>query len=103
MRDTGAGAREWPLYPLEAGQLYVNVGFWGTVDIVPGRVDGDVNKMIEQTVADHDGHKSLYSDVFYDEETFEAAYGGKAYHEAKDDYDPGHRLTGMYEKVVRHR
>ena len=98
-----AGAREWPLYPLEPGQLYVNVGFWGTVPIQPGRADGDVNRLIEAAVADHEGHKSLYSDVFYDEQTFEATYGGKAYRAAKDEYDPGHRLTGFYQKVVRHQ
>lgn len=96
----GSGAREWPLYPLEAGQLYVNVGFWGTVPIADGRRDGDVNRLVEQAVADHAGHKSLYSDVFYEREAFDAAYGGKAYAAAKDEYDPGHRLTGLYEKVV---
>jgi len=97
----GARARAWPLYPLAPGQLYVNVGFWGTVSIQPGREDGDLNRMIESSVADHDGHKSLYSDVFYDETTFEEIYGGKEYHAAKDEYDPGHRLTGLYQKVVR--
>ncbi|MEJ7630528.1 MAG: FAD-binding oxidoreductase [Nocardioidaceae bacterium] len=98
----GTRAREWPLYPLVPGQLYVNVGFWGTVAIELGRADGDVNRMVERAVADHDGHKSLYSDVFYDRETFEATYGGKAYDAVKDEYDPGHRLTGFFEKVVRH-
>ena len=72
LREQPEGAREWPLYPLDVGRLYVNVGFWGTVPIKPGRLDGDVNRMVENAVADHDGHKSLYSDVFYDEATFEA-------------------------------
>jgi len=99
----GTGAREWPLYPLAAGQLYVNVGFWGTVTIEPGCSDGDVNKMLEAAVARHDGHKSLYSDVYYDEDTFAQTYGGKAYAAVKDEYDPGHRLTGFYQKVVRHQ
>ncbi|MFY0409530.1 FAD-binding oxidoreductase, partial [Solicola sp. PLA-1-18] len=26
-------ARTWPLYPLEAGETYVNAGFWGTVPV----------------------------------------------------------------------
>ncbi len=81
----------------------MNVGFWGTVPIEPGRQDGDVNRLVETAVAEHEGHKSLYSDVFYDEETFEETYGGKAYHAVKDEYDPGHRLTGFYQKVVRHQ
>jgi FAD/FMN-containing dehydrogenase len=99
----GPAAREWPLYPISAGQLYVNVGFWGTVPIKPGRADGDVNRLVERAVAEHGGHKSLYSDVFYDEAAFEETYGGKAYHAVKDEYDPGHRLTGFYQKVVRHQ
>jgi FAD/FMN-containing dehydrogenase len=101
LRDQGAGAREWPLYPLTPGRLYVNVGFWGAMPIQPDRADGHLNRLVEQAVADHDGHKSLYSDVFYDEETFNSLYGGKSYAAVKDDYDPGRRLTGMYQKVVR--
>jgi FAD/FMN-containing dehydrogenase len=96
-------ARQWPLYPLRPGQVYINVGFWGTVPIVPGRQDGDVNRLIEQSVADHGGHKSLYSDAYYDEDTFDALYGGDAYRMVKRAYDPRHRLTGFYEKAVGRR
>jgi FAD/FMN-containing dehydrogenase len=96
-------ARSWPLYPLRSGQLYVNVGFWGTVPIQAGRSDGDVNREIERAVAAHDGHKSLYSDAYYDEASFDAIYGGDCYRAAKDTYDPGHRLTGLYEKAVGRR
>jgi FAD/FMN-containing dehydrogenase len=95
--------REWPLYPLNPGQLYVNVGFWGTVPIEPGRVDGDVNRRIEAAVAEHQGHKSLYSDAFYDEAEFDALYGGPVYRSAKRTYDPDNRLIGLYEKAVRRR
>ncbi|MGH3502406.1 MAG: FAD-binding protein, partial [Nocardioidaceae bacterium] len=91
------------LYPLQAGQLYVNVGFWGTVPIEEGHVDGDVNRRVEAAVAEHAGHKSLYSDAYYDEESFEAMYGGMVYHAVKDQYDPDHRLTGLYEKAVGRR
>ncbi|MEP7020977.1 MAG: FAD-binding oxidoreductase [Pseudonocardiales bacterium] len=90
----------WPLYPLEPGQIYVNVGFWGTVPIRDGARDGDVNRAIERAVADIGGHKSLYSDAFYDRETFDALYGAAAYESAKLRYDPQDRFTGMYEKVV---
>ena len=27
--------RTWPLYPLDPGQLYVNVGFWSTAELCP--------------------------------------------------------------------
>jgi FAD/FMN-containing dehydrogenase len=96
-------AHEWPLYPLRPGELYVNVGFWGLVDIQPGRRDGDVNTAVERAVAEHGGHKSLYSDAYYAEDEFAALYGGPTYEQAKKRYDPDHRLTGMYEKAVGRR
>ncbi|MGQ4719407.1 hypothetical protein ACUN22_37855, partial [Streptomyces anulatus] len=55
----------WPLYQLEPNRTYVNVGFWGTVAITPGRADGDVNRDIEAVLPTMHGHKSLYSDVYY--------------------------------------
>jgi FAD/FMN-containing dehydrogenase len=101
--DLADGVRPWPLYPLEAGKTYVNVGFWGTVPIAPGRADGDVNREVERMVAELDGHKSLYSDAYYGEEEFWAAYGGPAYRGLKDRYDPEGRLLDLYAKVVRRR
>ncbi|HJQ00027.1 MAG TPA: FAD-binding oxidoreductase [Jatrophihabitans sp.] len=99
-RHGGADGQPWPLYPLSAGRCYVNVGFWGTVAIGAGRADGDVNRLVEQAVADTDGHKSLYSDAYYDRQTFAEIYGGPVYSVLKDKYDPEHRLTGLYEKAV---
>jgi FAD/FMN-containing dehydrogenase len=90
----------WPLYPLRADDVYVNVGFWGTVPIEPERSDGEVNRLIEVAVASLGGHKSLYSASFYDRGTFDRLYGGPAYAELKRRYDPQSRLTGMHDKVV---
>ncbi|MGX7679146.1 FAD-binding oxidoreductase [Jatrophihabitans sp. DSM 45814] len=101
--DAASSARTWPLYPLEPGEIYINVGFWGTVEIEPGRIDGDVNRLIEAAVASRDGHKSLYSDAYYERDVFDAMYGGEVYSKLKDQYDPAHRLTGMYEKAVGRR
>lgn len=103
--DAGApgGRPPWPLYPMMPGENYVNVGFWSTVPILPGRADGDVNRLIEGEVTRVGGHKSLYSDAFYDEESFAALYGGAAYQEVKRRYDPQGRLLPLYEKVVRAR
>ena len=95
--------RAWPLYPLEPGHVYVNVGFWGTVPVRDGRVDGDVNRSIEHAVGRLGGHKSLYSDVYYDRATFDDLYGGVELKAVRDRYDPLGRLTGMYEKVVTAR
>jgi FAD/FMN-containing dehydrogenase len=97
------GRGEWSLYPLTPGETYVNVGFWGTVPIEAGRRDGDVNRLVERAVADHDGHKSLYSDAYYDEADFWARYGGEAYRPVKQRYDPQNRLPDLYAKVVGRR
>jgi FAD/FMN-containing dehydrogenase len=94
------GDRPWPLYPLRAGQVYVNVGFWGTAPIRAGDRDGDVNRRIEHAVTGFGGHKSLYSDAYYDEEEFHEAYGGDTYDRLKQRYDPDRRLLGLYEKAV---
>ncbi|MEV1155664.1 FAD-binding oxidoreductase [Micromonospora chokoriensis] len=97
----GAGsARSWPLYPLRPGQDYVNIGFWGSVPIAPGAADGDVNRTIERRVSESGGHKSLYSDAYYDRDAFDRLYGGDTWRAVKDRYDPDHRLTGLYEKAV---
>jgi len=97
------GAASWPLYPLEPGETYVNVGFWGTVPIAPGAADGDVNRRIEAAVTEFGGHKSLYSDAYYDRETFDRLYNVPALTEVKKRYDPNARLTGLYEKAVTRR
>lgn len=95
------GRQQSSLYPLTPGETYVNVGFWGTAPIEAGRADGDLNRLVERAVADHDGHKSLYSDAYYTEDEFWARYGGQAYHRVKARYDPSSRLPGLYAKVVR--
>ena len=101
--DLPDGVRPWPLYLLRTGATYVNVGFWGTVPVEPGRSDDDVNRMIETAVDEFEGHKSLYSDAYYDEASFRAKYGGDTYAQLKERYDPGGRLLDLYAKAVRRR
>ena len=93
----------WTLYELDPGTTYVNVGFWGGVAL-PGGVDplsGAVNRLIERTVTELGGRKSLYSTAFYDRDEFDELYNGPAYRTLKHRYDPVARLPGLYEKVVR--
>jgi FAD/FMN-containing dehydrogenase len=103
MADVAGDGPPWPLYPLRPDELYVNVGFWSTVPIVAGAQDGDVNRQIERVVADHGGHKSLYSDAYYDEERFWNLYGGPDYAAAKRHYDSSGRLPDLYAKAVKRR
>jgi FAD/FMN-containing dehydrogenase len=102
-RTVEPGETPWPLYPMEQGQPYVNVGFWSTVPIEPGHQDGDVNRAIEDEVGRLGGHKSLYSDAYYDEPTFDRLYGGAEYRPVKKRYDPRGRLPTLYDKAVRRR
>ena len=91
--------KAWPLYPLQPGELYVNVGFWSAVPEIPGRPDAH-NRRIEELVAELGGHKSLYSTVHYDEREFWEHYNGPAYRALKERYDPHGRLPDLYSKVT---
>ncbi len=92
--------REWPSYPLRPGATYVNVGFWGTVPIRPGGRDGDHNRAVEAKVTELGGHKSLYSDAYYDRATFDRLYDQEFARSVRKDTDPDDRLTDLYEKAV---
>jgi FAD/FMN-containing dehydrogenase len=93
--------RRWPVYPLEPGETYVNIGFWGTVEVPAGSAPGMVNRRIEDAVHAMGGHKSLYSEAFYDKTTFDQMYGGEVLAAARRRYDPESRLSTLYEKAVR--
>jgi FAD/FMN-containing dehydrogenase len=93
--------RPWPTYPLRPGETYVNVGFWGTVEVPESSPPGMVNRRIEDEVHALGGHKSLYSEAFYDEKTFHQLYGGEVLTAVRDRYDPDGRLSTLYEKAVR--
>ncbi len=95
--------RPWPSYPLEAGRLYVNIGFWGTVHVGPEATESPRNRAIEAKVHELGGHKSLYSEAFYDRETFDALYNTTHLATVKRQFDPDDRLTTLYDKAVRSR
>ncbi|MEO5653210.1 MAG: FAD-binding oxidoreductase [Marmoricola sp.] len=102
--QTGATpGRPWPGYPLEPGRTYVNVGFWGTVHVGEDAPNGPRNQAIEAQVSELHGHKSLYSESYYDPETFDRLYDGANLAAVKARYDPEHRLTSLYDKAVRRR
>ncbi|MGY2874309.1 FAD/FMN-containing dehydrogenase [Marmoricola sp. URHA0025 HA25] len=94
---------KWPSYPLEPGHTYVNAGFWGTVHVGPDAPDAPRNRAIEAKVHELDGHKSLYSDAFYDKDTFDRLYDGPNLAAVKHRYDPDDRFISLYEKAVTRR
>jgi FAD/FMN-containing dehydrogenase len=95
--------KKWPTYPLRPHETYVNVGFWGNVGVGPEAPNRPRNRAIETKVHELDGHKSLYSEAFYDRETFDRLYDGANLARVKDRYDPDHRLTSLYDKAVKRR
>lgn len=99
----GAGDHErpWPLYPLAAGTPYVNVGFWSSAPKYPGWTEGAWNRKIEDEVSALGGHKSLYSEAFYDEATFDTLYGGERAAQLKAEFDLDNRFPTLYDKAVR--
>ena len=99
---TRDASRTWPLYELDAGTTYVNVGFWSTVPVPYGTdpAEGRVNRRIEQVVTELHGRKSLYSTAFYDRGEFDRLYGGSTYARLRAEYDPDGRLPDMWTKTV---
>ena len=96
-------SQKWPTYPLAPHETYVNVGFWGNVAVGPDAPHAPRNRAIESAVHELGGHKSLYSEAFYDRETFDQLYDGAHLAQVKERYDPDQRLTSLYDKAVRRR
>ena len=102
-RGAEGGDRPWPGYPLAAGTTYVNVGFWGVVNVGPDAPQSPLNRAIEAKVSDLGGHKSLYSEAFYERDELDRLYGGAHLARVKALHDPESRLTSLYDKVVQRR
>jgi FAD/FMN-containing dehydrogenase len=93
----------FPLYPLRPGTVYINFGFWDTVRTRTPHPRGHYNRKVERKAAELGGLKSLYSDSYYSEEEFWAAYGQAEYAALKARYDPEGRLGDLYAKCVTAR
>ncbi|MDQ6640946.1 MAG: FAD-binding oxidoreductase [Actinomycetota bacterium] len=103
LREGSGGPRTWPSYPLEIETTYVNVGFWGTVHVGDDASNAPTNRAVERMVHELGGHKSLYSEAFYDPETFDRLYDGTNLKAVKSRYDPDDRLSTLYDKAVGRR
>ena len=91
--------RSFTLYPRQ-NDWYANFGFWDVKRTREAHPRGHFNRLIEQKVAALGGIKSLYSDSYFPEGEFRAAYGGEAYDALKRKYDPGGAFPGLYAKCV---
>jgi len=100
---TKATTNDWPypLYPMDPSSLYINFGFWDSVQTTMDPNEGHYNKLIEGTVEKLGGMKSLYSTSFYERTRFEKLYNYTAYRKLKQRYDENGRFKDLYEKCVQ--
>ncbi len=96
---TYKSSTNFPFFPFDPKKEYINFGFW---DSVPANKNSQsyFNRLIERTVIDLKGHKSLYSDSFHTESQFWNIYDKKLYNKLKSIYDPDSRLKNLYQKCV---
>jgi FAD/FMN-containing dehydrogenase len=92
-------ARNWTLFAMEPGALYLNFGFWGSVTS-SDKAAGHFNRRIERIVQEFGGRKSLYSTSFFTEDEFRRIYNGEAYRKLKSKYDPQGAFRSLYQKAV---
>jgi len=85
-------------FDLPKNKLLINFGFWQAVP--QKHHDGYYNQKIEQQVEALSGHKSLYSNVYYDEEKFWTIYDKALYDRLKQKYDSKYSLKNLYDKVT---
>jgi FAD/FMN-containing dehydrogenase len=96
---TRDAAPTWDLSPLQAGQMYVNFGFW---DVIPSTHEkGYFNRKIERKTMELGGAKGLYSSAWYDETEFWSIYDQPRYTQLKQTYDPHGVFPDLYSKCVR--
>jgi FAD/FMN-containing dehydrogenase len=93
-------ARNWTLFAMEPGALYLNFGFWGSVRTLSGGATVHFNRRIESIVQDLGGRKSLYSTSFFAEDEFWRIYNGNAYKKLKEKFDPRGAFQSLYQKAV---
>ncbi len=95
------GSANFSLFPMEANVLHVNIGFWDVVPLPEEKPEGYLNKKVEAEVGQLHGIKSLYSSVFYDENTFWKIYNKETYNVLKTKYDSGRKLPNLYDAVAK--
>jgi len=99
---TKATTKDWPysLYPMDPSSLYINFGFWDSVQTTMDPDEGYYNKLIEYSVEKLGGMKSLYSTSYYERTHFERLYNYTVYRKLKQRYDKNGRFKDLYEKCI---
>ncbi len=92
--------RQPTLYPIEAGELYFNLGCYCQVRRPEGKAPYHYTRIMDRECFDLGGIKMLYSSTFLDETQFNARFNGPAYRVLKDKYDPDGKAPTLYSKVA---
>lgn len=92
--------KRFALYSMRSPGLYINFGFWDVIESTTPHEPGHFNRKIEAKVLELGGIKSLYSESYFDRETFAQAYAMDQYQALKKKYDPQRRTLDLYEKCV---
>ncbi len=90
--------KHYDFCPMDPSTLYLDFGFWKSIPT--SHEEGYYNRMIEKMTTHLGGFKSLYSSSYYTEEEFWSLYNHQKYEQIKNQYDPQHRLRGLYEKCT---
>ena len=97
-----AATQPWSLYPLQPGRDLRQRRVLVVRALRPGCWARGPRTGASSTRSPRlGGHKSLYSESFYDQEEFRRLYGGAEYTALKQRYDPDGRLPDLYAKAVR--
>ena len=90
--------KECLLWDLHDGELSCDIGIFDSKR--SEHAPGYYNKMIEDKLPEFEGKKSLYSSVYYDQETFDQLYTGPEYYKLKGKYDSTNKFPTLFQKCV---
>lgn len=97
---TSERSPNFPLFPLRSDTNYINFGFWDSTKTRERRPQGYLNRKIERKTAELGGIKSLYSDIYFEEDEFWGVYNREEYFRIKRNYDPDGKFLNLYDKCV---
>ncbi len=92
--------RQPTLYPIQADELYFNLGCYCQVRRPEGKERFHYTRIMDRKCFELDGIKMLYSSTFLDEAEFDARFNGSAYRTLKKKYDPDGKAPTLFAKVA---
>jgi FAD/FMN-containing dehydrogenase len=88
------------LYPVAAGQRFMNIGCYCFVDRPKVAQDYHYTRILDQLCFDMGGVKMLYSSTFLGPDQFAKIYAGDEYKRLKQKYDPQSAALTLYQKCA---